>query len=121
MLFLSYYPSSLLLSYLQLKTHIWICDYLSEIIDKELTKKILVRYQSLPTNQYQRRGNPAYKVVKLTIKDEKVIRMEDFISGWISDGDILGRPVDLIFGSDGVLYLSDDKAGLIYIVTKSQL
>jgi glucose/arabinose dehydrogenase len=62
-----------------------------------------------------------YKVVKLTIKDEKVIRMEDFISGWISDGDILGRPVDLIFGSDGVLYLSDDKAGLIYIVTKSQL
>lgn len=66
-----------------------------------------------------------YKIVKLTVEDNKVTKMEDFIGGWLKDsGDVLGRPVDLVFdpsassGQAGVLYISDDKAGLIYILTK---
>jgi len=38
----------------------------------------------------------------------------DLVSGWLKDGKISGQPVDLKFGSDGVLYVSDDYAGLIY-------
>ena len=42
----------------------------------------------------------------------------DFITGWLSDnGKISGRPVDLKFGSDGLLYISDDAAGIIYRIT----
>lgn len=60
-----------------------------------------------------------YKVVKLEISGGKVVKMEDFIAGWLEDdGGILGRPVDLIFDENGVLYISDDKAGLIYILTQ---
>lgn len=60
-----------------------------------------------------------YKIVKLEVAEDKVLRSEDFITGWLKEnGDVLGRPVDLVFGPDGVLYISDDKAGLIYILTK---
>lgn len=39
---------------------------------------------------------------------------EDFITGWIQSDGALGRPVGLLFGVDGALYISDDKAGVIY-------
>ncbi len=42
---------------------------------------------------------------------------EDFVSGWLTDRDVLGRPADLTFGSDGALYITDDKTGLIYRIT----
>ncbi|MFZ2189755.1 MAG: PQQ-dependent sugar dehydrogenase [Candidatus Magasanikiibacteriota bacterium] len=56
-----------------------------------------------------------YKVVRI-ILDEKnnFVRQEDFISGWLTGKGALGRPVDLVFGLDGALYISDDKAGVIY-------
>ena len=54
----------------------------------------------------------------------KVSGQEDFISDWLSEGPstssgqakIYGRPVDLKFGPDGALYISDDAAGVIYRV-----
>ncbi|KKQ98462.1 MAG: L-sorbosone dehydrogenase [Candidatus Woesebacteria bacterium GW2011_GWB1_39_12] len=59
-----------------------------------------------------------YKIVKLEVDEGKVTGMEDFITGFIKGKEILGRPVDLIFDKDGVLFISDDKADLIYILTK---
>ncbi|MDD5713008.1 MAG: PQQ-dependent sugar dehydrogenase [Smithellaceae bacterium] len=45
-------------------------------------------------------------------------RMLDFITGWLTAGDrSLGRPVDLLALPGGKLYISDDKAGVIYLVT----
>jgi glucose/arabinose dehydrogenase len=38
----------------------------------------------------------------------------DLVSGWLSDGKVSGRPVDLKFGPDGALYVSDDYAGVVY-------
>ncbi|OHA06115.1 MAG: hypothetical protein A2934_02595 [Candidatus Sungbacteria bacterium RIFCSPLOWO2_01_FULL_47_10] len=39
---------------------------------------------------------------------------EDFISGWLVPGGALGRPVDIMTEPGGVMYVSDDKAGVIY-------
>ena len=63
-----------------------------------------------------------YKVVRLTVDGSKIVAEEDFIHGWLLDnGTAVGRPVDLIFGpKEGALYISDDKAGVIYRVTKVQ-
>jgi glucose/arabinose dehydrogenase len=60
-----------------------------------------------------------YKIVKLDVSGKEVLEMEDFISGWLKkDGDVLGRPVDLIFDNEGYLYISDDKANIVYILSK---
>ncbi len=62
-----------------------------------------------------------YKVVRLKVEGDKIVGEEDFITGWLRlEGLVLGRPVDLIFDSDGALYISDDKTGVIYRVTKTQ-
>jgi glucose/arabinose dehydrogenase len=60
-----------------------------------------------------------YKVVRFDLDDEgNVVGGEhDFISGWLGADDIMGRPVDLKFGPDKALYISDDAAGIIYRVT----
>jgi glucose/arabinose dehydrogenase len=53
------------------------------------------------------------------LKDSAVVASEDFISGWLASAStVLGRPVDLVFDKEGLLYISDDKANLIYILSK---
>lgn len=59
-----------------------------------------------------------YKIVKLSLLGNFITGMEDFISGFLDGKEVLGRPVDLIFDRSGYLFISDDKAGLIYILSK---
>jgi glucose/arabinose dehydrogenase len=40
--------------------------------------------------------------------------VSDFVTGWLADGSFWGRPVDLVQGTDGAFYISDDQAGVIY-------
>ncbi len=39
------------------------------------------------------------------------------IQGWLVDGQYWGRPVDVAFGANGGMYVSDDTAGAVYRVT----
>ena len=78
---------------------------------KEWRNNLLVAYHG----SWNRSEPTGYKIVRFIVdKNGKVVATEDFISGWLKDGKILGRPVDLKFGPDGVLYISDDTAGLVY-------
>lgn len=43
---------------------------------------------------------------------------EDFITGWLSGGSALGRPVGILESPDGKIYISDDHAGVIYLVER---
>lgn len=59
-----------------------------------------------------------YKIIKLTTFADRISDVEDFVTGFLSDsGNVLGRPSGLIFDKDGNLYISDDKSGLIYVVS----
>jgi len=63
-----------------------------------------------------------YKVVRLPLDgDQASGPVEDFASGWLdaAAGDASGRPAGLVVGSDGALYISDDKGGFIYRVAYS--
>ncbi len=55
-----------------------------------------------------------YKVVRISMDDASPGPVQDFATGWLVDNSSWGRPVDVITGADGALYISDDSAGIIY-------
>ena len=55
-----------------------------------------------------------YKVVRVVMQDGKPVGIEDFATGWLKDGQVIGRPAALATGPDGALYVSDDTKGFIY-------
>ncbi|OGM16693.1 hypothetical protein A2V61_03180 [Candidatus Woesebacteria bacterium RBG_19FT_COMBO_47_8] len=58
-----------------------------------------------------------YKIVKLNLTKGKVVQVDDFVTGFITPaGKVVGRPVDLIFNKEGELFVSDDYAGVIYLL-----
>lgn len=65
------------------------------------------------------RSNPiGYKVVRMNVEGNKILGEEDVLTGFLEGSEVIGRPVDLIFDKAGNLYISDDKAGGIYTVSK---
>ena len=60
-----------------------------------------------------------YKVVRIPMRDGKPGTPQDFAAGWLQGGRAWGRPVDVITGRDGAMYVSDDRAGTIYRISPS--
>jgi len=65
-----------------------------------------------------------YKVVRIPLdaKGEPAAAPVDFVSGWLPQGETrkgrwTGRPVGVLFGADGSLFISDDAMGRVYRVT----
>jgi len=69
---------------------------------------------SSPTSRKERIPG---RVARVVFKDGKPAGVEDFVTGWMKDGQVLGRPAGLITGADGALYISDDNKGFIYRVS----
>ena len=58
-----------------------------------------------------------YKVIRVRMKDGRPDGFEDFVTGWVKDGVVSGRPAGLASGADGALYVSDDNKGFIYRIS----
>ena len=68
---------------------------------------------------WNRKVPTGYKVVRIDIATKQV---QDFATGWLTENNkVLGRPVDLIFDKEGIMYVSDDNAGVIYRVGYKKL
>jgi len=61
-----------------------------------------------------------YKVVRVKIKDGKPQGIEDFAYGWMTATKKFGRPVDVLVGTNGELFVSDDLGGVIYKITSDE-
>jgi glucose/arabinose dehydrogenase len=60
-----------------------------------------------------------YKVIRIPLRDGKPGTPQDFATGWLQGSHARGRPVDVVTGKDGALYVSDDRAGVIHRITYS--
>lgn len=59
-----------------------------------------------------------YKIVRVKLDAEgNYSSTEDFITGWFSEGGVFGRPVDILVRPGGIMYVTDDRAGVIYKIT----
>lgn len=54
-----------------------------------------------------------YKLVRVVFQGARPVGVEDFATGWRRDVRVWGRPVDIVAGHDGALYVSDDHGGRI--------
>lgn len=81
---------------------------------KEWRNNLLVAYHG----SWNRSVPTGYKIVRFDVdKNGRGAGAFDFVTGWLTaENKVVGRPVDLKFGPDGALYISDDSAGVIYRV-----
>lgn len=68
------------------------------------------------------RDQPAgYKLVRVKFgngkKADTPTEITDFATGWLDRQGAWGRPVDVVVGPDGALYVSDDRAAMIYRIS----
>jgi glucose/arabinose dehydrogenase len=66
-----------------------------------------------------RKDKIGYKVVRVVFQGGKPTGVEDFASGWLKGGEVIGRPAGLITGADGAFYVSDDSKGFVYRIAYS--
>ena len=57
-----------------------------------------------------------YKVVALDWQPDGRIVERDFLTGFLGDAGVLGRPAGIAQGPDGAIFITDDYAGVIYRV-----
>lgn len=59
-----------------------------------------------------------YRLILARFQDDGSLSYEVFASGWLSDGEVWGRPVDVLVMDDGALLVSDDKAGALWRISR---
>lgn len=69
---------------------------------------------------WNRSTKVGYKLIRVELDDSgNVLSFKDFITGWLKNDKVTGRPSAPLFKKDGSLLLSDDKANVIYQITYS--
>jgi glucose/arabinose dehydrogenase len=90
--------------------------YEGNMFPKKMTNNLFIALHG----SWNRAEKVGYKVLRVALDENgNVISSSDFISGWLKDGKVSGRPSAPLFISDGSFLLSDDKANVIYRITYS--
>lgn len=80
----------------------------------EFKNDLLVAYHG----SWNRSVPTGYKLVRMRLDDQgNLLKAEDFITGWLKDGKALGRPVGILIRPDLTIFVTDDKAGVIYKIS----
>lgn len=69
---------------------------------------------------WNRQKLSGYKLVRIKFNHGSPSEVIDFATGWLNNNKAWGRPVDVIIGADGALYVSDDRTAYIYRITYKQ-
>jgi len=88
--------------------------------DKDMFKEFKNNIFITLHGSWNRSSKVGYKVIRVSLDDEgNVDNISDFITGWLKNETVIGRPSAPFVMSDGSILIADDKADLIYRITKS--
>lgn len=65
---------------------------------------------------WNRSQKDGYKVVSLHWQTDGSIQEKDFMSGFLKDDKVIGRPAEIVESQNGDIFIADDYAGAIYRV-----
>ena len=65
---------------------------------------------------WNRSSLDGYKVISLHWDEQGNIESRDFVSGFLAEDGIMGRPVEIAQDKQGRFYITDDLAGRVYRV-----
>ena len=92
-------------------------EYTGTQFPAEYRKDLFVAFHG----SWNRSQPTGYKVVRAHIENGKVTQLSDFATGWLRpDRDVVGRPVDVLTGPDGSLFVTDDGAGVVWRIRYSK-
>lgn len=82
---------------------------------RKLRNSLLVAFHG----SWNRTEPTGYKVVAVPFSSKgwPAGRPFDVVAGWLAGKEAWGRPVDILVGRDGAIYVSDDEAGAVYRIT----
>ncbi len=67
---------------------------------------------------WNRKKKSGYQISLVKLNDDsEAISYEAFASGWLHDGDVWGRPADVMQIQDGSMLVSDDYANVVYRIS----
>jgi glucose/arabinose dehydrogenase len=67
---------------------------------------------------WNRKEPIGYRITRVKLEGNKAVEYSNFITGWLEkNGNVWGRPVDILFMDDGSMLISDDFGGKIYRVS----
>ena len=89
--------------------------YTGQLFPAEYQKQIFIAEHG----SWNRKVPIGYRVMLAKLDaNNTVTSYEPFADGWLqTNGEILGRPVDVAVWQDGSLLVTDDKSGLVYRIT----
>ncbi len=88
--------------------------YAGDMFPKEMRNNLFIALHG----SWNRTKKVGYKLIRVQIDaDGAVLNSSDFVSGWLRDEKVSGRPSAPFMKSDGSLLLTDDKANVIYRIT----
>lgn len=85
---------------------------------ESLRHDLIVAYHG----SWNRSTPTGYKLVRVKLdEDRNPEGIEDFMTGFLrDDGEVLGRPVDVMAEPGGVMFVTDDRAGIVYRISAPQ-
>ena len=62
-----------------------------------------------------------YRITLVRLEGNRAVKYEVFADGWLQNGLVYGRPVDIQEMPDGALLVSDDRTGAIYRISYKKI
>ncbi len=66
---------------------------------------------------WNRKQASGYALARVKFRNHQPVEVVEWVSGWLQGQQYWGRPVDVLVGADGMLYISDDLRRWIYQIS----